>query len=744
MSDSKNRKIGEVCMKTKNMKKAVLYGCLAAIVVFTFGFGVMFLLWLHIGTTNDLPGLFDFRAAAVGDSLCLPVLVGGMVTFLFISQNVNRHQKIKVYCTCLIAAFIGGSVQMKWLLSENTELNWSIPIQHYFNAAGWYHSLFFIAMIGIIAGLFLAVLFTLKNKKDKISFGEGISLGGALCAGNLFLLLHISDDYKEIPVVVSFSSTTIVVLVVLLIVVRVLTKYIKEIFEYIIEGMVIAYIVALIICLKPIGGNILLGVAGAMAACAIYRVSKESLLKLIMHDIVTIIVIGGAFQIISLIESKWFMLIMYMILIILAILWEKFVNGEIRYHFLPIASIAAYAYLSNVSSELQIMEKALAFVFSCCLSLLMRKEIANSFQYVIDEEIRQNKGEQSNVKVAKAKEYLQISLSALSLLFIMIYWAKNIVNDYMQTVERGTLYIGFRSGIVFFVSVAVLWGVGGQHLRKYVVSKWIALLAIIGAYTSLLINYYNNVHDIFTIDISMASVATLIFGIFAAIGAPLLVADGLYRNIAGLFFEEKKKNIIFFAVVHGVFCLTENIFIMFGQIVDVSWSTIAAAILNIVIAYILLPTLSARVLQFDIPQLHVISSNELGGVAQDGFLISLIVIFIICIPSSFMGLLQSNDATLFLSLVTVLSPAFVPLVFCLENNVGHIRRQKEVLDRYPKEEREWIRLKKCLRRQNMLTMFALIPYIVICFGLEASKYILKDGTTKEAFKGIKEKFLGER
>ena len=62
-------------------KMAISKGILGAICVFVFGFTMMYLLWKMIGSPAGLPGLFYYRAATVGDALCLPVITGAMVAF---------------------------------------------------------------------------------------------------------------------------------------------------------------------------------------------------------------------------------------------------------------------------------------------------------------------------------------------------------------------------------------------------------------------------------------------------------------------------------------------------------------------------------------------------------------------------------------------------------------------------------------------------------------------------------------
>lgn len=125
-------------------KKAVLSGISVALLVFAFGFSMMYQLWRRIGSPQGLPGLFYYRAATVGDAFCLPILVGSCAAFRQYNKTTQTEAGSRyVSLTMAVAAAVAAAaVQASWLIRDNTVLNWSIPIQHHFNLAGWYHSLF--------------------------------------------------------------------------------------------------------------------------------------------------------------------------------------------------------------------------------------------------------------------------------------------------------------------------------------------------------------------------------------------------------------------------------------------------------------------------------------------------------------------------------------------------------------------------------------------------------------------------
>ena len=99
-------------------------------------------------------------------------------------------------------------MQAQWLISDTTILNWSIPSQHRFNYAGWYHAAFFIVVcfaVSYVAAYIVLVDIYLKpidNDASKTKYPH--SKLYFTCQfiiwffGLLFLHLHYIDDYSEL------------------------------------------------------------------------------------------------------------------------------------------------------------------------------------------------------------------------------------------------------------------------------------------------------------------------------------------------------------------------------------------------------------------------------------------------------------------------------------------------------------------------------------------------------------------
>ena len=149
----------------------------------------------------ELPGLFDYLASAYGDSICLPILVGALVTYVSLyapdgRHNDSRRSRHLQIIVPIISGLIGAGIQAKWLISNGTQPNWSIPRPHHFNAAGWYHAFFFITMFALLSYLLVQFLAAKANEKRGDSSAKKMIIQVIIWfAASMFLFLHSIDDY---------------------------------------------------------------------------------------------------------------------------------------------------------------------------------------------------------------------------------------------------------------------------------------------------------------------------------------------------------------------------------------------------------------------------------------------------------------------------------------------------------------------------------------------------------------------
>lgn len=176
-------------------KKAVKYGCVVAVLVLVFGFCTMCLLyfiWKKENPASTLPGLFYYKAAAIGDPICLPLLIGALF-YHHVQQKKTIHSFGKASVVACIIMLIGGiTIQAEWLINDNTGLNWSLPETHHFNLGGWYHAVFFVIILAAIALLLVEYLWYSSVLPHVIL--DSLIYFAAI----FFFLLHYIDDYIDI------------------------------------------------------------------------------------------------------------------------------------------------------------------------------------------------------------------------------------------------------------------------------------------------------------------------------------------------------------------------------------------------------------------------------------------------------------------------------------------------------------------------------------------------------------------
>lgn len=189
-------------MKKETDKKAVALGAVSAIMVFLFGFMTMLIIysiWRNANPSSPLPGLFYYKAAAIGDPICLPLIIGVLIFHNCSQKSIKSTGKASIVLG-VIAFIVGASIQAEWLINDNTGLNWSLPEPHHFNIGGWYHAIFFVVIItGII---FLFTEYTWYSKIRPSIITDFILYFSVI----FFALLHYIDDYINLDKPISSLS----------------------------------------------------------------------------------------------------------------------------------------------------------------------------------------------------------------------------------------------------------------------------------------------------------------------------------------------------------------------------------------------------------------------------------------------------------------------------------------------------------------------------------------------------------
>ncbi|MBR4110778.1 MAG: hypothetical protein IKK43_03720 [Clostridia bacterium] len=210
-------------MKNINiLKKAMIYGVSSGCIVFITGFLTMYFLFIQWQLNNPdsiLPGLFHYKAAYIGDPICLPLLTGSLFYHHTLQEkDIFQFGKISII-TSIIAFITSSLMQIEWLINDKTKLNWTIPRANHFNIAGWYHAFFFVIMITVISTLIIEYIFYSKTKPSYLS---DIVIYFSII---FFSLLHFIDDYiNHLHPIISLISVLILFLIIAVII-KVLQLY---------------------------------------------------------------------------------------------------------------------------------------------------------------------------------------------------------------------------------------------------------------------------------------------------------------------------------------------------------------------------------------------------------------------------------------------------------------------------------------------------------------------------------------
>lgn len=178
--------------------RAYAWGVVAACLVCAAGFGMMNVFWFLGDYEGCERGLYYYRAATWGDGLFLSASAGAAVAWLRLSPRFKDTGTKRAVAAACLAAVIGAGIQASWLLNDDVQLNWTIPQPHMFNAAGWYHAVFFVVAFGFFA--FLVVKYWVIGhqpgapKTPDSHFLEIVIWFGV--AG--YLAMHVFDDHASV------------------------------------------------------------------------------------------------------------------------------------------------------------------------------------------------------------------------------------------------------------------------------------------------------------------------------------------------------------------------------------------------------------------------------------------------------------------------------------------------------------------------------------------------------------------
>jgi len=666
-------------------------GAISWILTLLSGYIAMYLMWGLMKPSDDLPGLFYYKAAIYGDSIGLTFLVGSLVALIKNNKGINITDGKKCRKVAGICGFIGMVIQAEWLISDSTVLNWTIPQQHYFNLAGWYHSIFFICMFITIGYLIAKVKLILRNK-DSYTIREKLLIEVMIASVTLYMLCHISDNY---PKIMSMGLSYVIVSIIIIIYMSFLlmNKDIRfsNIKGIIINGLIFGIGLYLIIVEKTVG-NFVVSLAVAMSMIIYCNIDKINYIQYLMSCIPIIIGTFGIFY---------------------------FISGY-----------------CDSTNKLGLSIIFIIFLLMFDFNIWKGKNL-NAIGIVI--EVDKNSKKISDKEFLNNKIILYIKITALiiSLISILCDWIKfDIADFYFNKNILRNLFIG----IILMLLI-------GEKIIKNIFGILLTILILICEYIGILIICYNNIIRLNISDISIISMCIIAFAIFANVGGGMLLSHGFRMNVAIL----RMKNITWQIYAISSIMGTGASLVSFSTTVllafDLSIKRLVISLCLIIWTYWVIPMVYVIIFRMnkEIKTSKIIPNTALGGVAQDGMMIVLVIFCASYLPNMFCtSMLYEGKRVegIILLGIFLLITALDPVKFCLENNRNHLIRQRKVVKNIEMMG-EWKILRHEIMIQSRQTCIAMFPYILIIIFCMIGKSYKNDSfvNVRQELKVFKRKYI---
>lgn len=138
-------KLNKKSIKWIKDRKPIIVSIAFGLFVFAIGWCAMLVFWNFYGRPKSR-GFSFFVSFLFGDSIFLPILAGALLAYIKLTSAALNNklptlaQERWAWFIAIISSLVGAFIQGSWLLSDQTELNWTIPKLHEFNGAGWWHA----------------------------------------------------------------------------------------------------------------------------------------------------------------------------------------------------------------------------------------------------------------------------------------------------------------------------------------------------------------------------------------------------------------------------------------------------------------------------------------------------------------------------------------------------------------------------------------------------------------------------
>lgn len=446
-------------MITSLKEKALIIGMLNAVGVFLLGFFVLFIMWETGEYPNGLRGFFYYKAATVGDGICLPGMIFSLATFNYYYGNLKAVNVERFGFVGVLATIAGALVQISWLMNPHIIVNWTIPSAGHFNAAGWYHAIFFSGMVGLVAYHIWCFVYIVHSEEIDNNLFDNQLLLGFVTFGTTYVLLHFGDDYGKTIDYIPLFCIIIVLLFIVLVGGGILVKKTElSYISMIMMGLLLAFGVATWIFIKPQNGQFWISFGGALCACLLWKEKKVE--QLISTTLETIIAVFMCLYVATATDIFAYQLVILLILVVTTIIIDYVNYSEAQWHFLPLIVIALYILRSNILNPIstfvleQLIGSVVDFLFYAAFYILFQKEISNRFAYVELAEVKKDNGEidEEEFCIQKGISYTNIILVVIGIFCVLLQWLMDIGT---RSSTAGVTKGGVEIGVGVFVGIVV-------------------------------------------------------------------------------------------------------------------------------------------------------------------------------------------------------------------------------------------------------------------------------------------------
>lgn len=752
-------------MRNISNTKNLFISIISAFVIFIIGFGVIRTLWEILPKKSNLLGFYDYKAATLGDGLCLPILIGSLVYYVKNNNILRKKQLIFSFIFGSITALIGFLIQMSWLYDNNISTNWTIPYPHHFNIAGWYHAFFFTTMFGLL-GILLCqmciIRFSLRNADNTLCHSEKLAIFLIWFSGSFFLLLHILDDYKDKFNLFPLLLLSSLVILVFAIIIFWITK-LKFIFEEIlciISGISTAFGFALTINFSKTKLELFALIGFFLAFAYIPHISDSFTVILIESCLITLPILSLNLALASMRYCSYMIPFLFFLIIIPFIIAQsqkRFQHNdtnsnEINKHILEglLLEILTSVTIILLKIDISNYSSIINFILGLAEATIVKSSIEKNFELVKKTEnsrkiITKESFEfiETKLKTIKTTSYFLIIMVGFGALLYLILTLSSYIK-LKEFIFAKDFTIQNKYSVLFFISLTtsliLLYIIKNKSIEQNSIFlyKFAIIFLFTIAYIMLGINIYF-LRSPYIIEIDFTNICM----IFMVFGSSYMIAENFYSNLIGI---RGIKSNIYIKICTGII-FSGNLFVITlsllapmnsqncrsSELVYVLISTIGC-----LISTLLLPVLIGTIIRCKIPEVQIATTTPIGGIIQNGFLAFILIFLGGEIPIYFISICKKTS-DMSQGIILLIHNIYWPLTYCMHNNVEHLSKRTEeffssinTLNRDDKKiiSMQYNGLINHLRRQNIATFVALLFYSVISALIEIITYIHNNGSAK--------------